>query len=31
VPRYSEMELVVEGAEAEVQEPVPVVAEAIEG
>jgi DNA-directed RNA polymerase subunit beta' len=32
VPRYSEMELVVEGAEAEgAQEPVPVVAEAIEG
>jgi DNA-directed RNA polymerase subunit beta' len=32
VPRYSEMELHVEGAEAEgAQEPVPVVAEAIEG
>jgi DNA-directed RNA polymerase subunit beta' len=32
VPKYSEMELVVEGAEAEaMQEPVPVVAEAIEG
>jgi DNA-directed RNA polymerase subunit beta' len=32
VPKYSQMELVVEGAEAEaMQEPVPVVAEAIEG
>jgi DNA-directed RNA polymerase subunit beta' len=32
VPKYSRMELEVEGAEAEAaQEPVPVVAEAIEG
>ncbi len=31
VPKYSEMEIVVEGAEEGVREPVPVVAEAIEG